>query len=310
MNSTFEEYLEYKRARKGASVASPPTEEVALAVVEDEVIAPLPAPQKQHSALPDAVTHAEPHSESHFGPMIKPIVYGGMDGLVSVFVGALIAVITGQPLTTILALTLGKLFAGAFSMGAGEYMSSKAEVDYATGERRREQWECENFIEGEKAEMVELYEAKGYSHTTAVRIVDLLAKDPALFVNAMMVEELEIPPEQEQQSPLKNMMVNFTAFLVFGTLPLLPFIVFIIGRAATCSGVACAGSVWNSPWIPLYISIGVTVLGVLVLASLKSKVTGIRFWLSVFHSYLGAILSVAFGAGLAYAIYYAVGSSV
>ncbi len=100
--------------------------------------------------LPDKVSHAEPHSESHFGPLIKPIVYGGMDGLVSVFVGALIAVITGNTIAVVLALTLGKLFAGAFSMGAGEFMSSKAEVDYATGERKREEWECENFIQGEK----------------------------------------------------------------------------------------------------------------------------------------------------------------
>jgi VIT1/CCC1 family predicted Fe2+/Mn2+ transporter len=301
MNATFDEYLEYKRSREVTLVPKERTEEK-VDVVEE--VAPL-----KRAMLPEAVTHREPHSESHFGPLIKPIVYGGMDGLVSVFVGALIAVITGQMLSTVLALTLGKLFAGAFSMGAGEFMSTKAEVDYAQSERQREMWECDNFIEGERAEMVELYEAKGYCHTTATRIVDLLAKDPALFVNAMMVEELEIPPDQEHQNPYKNALVNFGSFMVFGTLPLLPFIVFIIGRSATCSGAACLASIWNSPSIPLYISIGVTVVAVLLLGMLKSKVSGIHPWLAVFHSYLGALLSIAFGAGLAYAIYYAVGAT-
>lgn len=160
------------------------------------------------------------------------------------------------------------------------------------------------------AEMVELYEAKGYSKATATRIVDILAKDHKLFVNAMMVEELEIPPEQEEQSPVKNAGVNFSSFMVFGSVPLLPFVVFMIGRSVTCSGATCVGSTWDSTFVPLYISIGLTVLGILLLGVLKSKVTGIKLWLALTHSFIGTFLSVGFGAGLAYAMFYAVGESV
>lgn len=221
----------------------------------------------------------------------------------------LIAVVTNQPLQTVLALTLGKLFAGALSMGAGGLLSTKAEVDYALGERKREKWELENFREGEIEEMIELYVGKGYRRETAERIVAILSKDDKIFVDTMMIEELEIPLEQEEQSPIKVGLVNFVAFMIFGTVPVLPFIVFIIGRAVACPGI-CVGSIWSSTYIPLYISIGLTVFGVAVLAILKARVTGIRLLVSLGHSFAGAILSVAFGAGLAYAIYYAVGSAV
>lgn len=69
-----------------------------------------------------------------------------MDGVVSVFVGVLIAVTVQEPLPTVLALTIGKLFAGAFSMGSAEFLSTKSGVDFSKGERKREEWECNNFL--------------------------------------------------------------------------------------------------------------------------------------------------------------------
>lgn len=205
-----------------------------------------------------------------------------------------------------LSLTLAKLFAGAFSMGAGELVSSKAEVDYAKGERAREAWECNNFKEGEVDEMVELYVSRGYKEETARRIVTLLAKDDALFVNIMMVEELEIPPEQEEQNPYKNALVNFAAFFVFGSLPVLPFVVFQIGLAVT----NCANCTWTNTMIPFYISIGLTSAGVVGLGVLKAYVTGLRVWVSVSQAAVGALLSVGAGGGIGYGIYAATNASV
>ena len=261
--------------------------------------------------LPDAVTHKEPHSESPFGPLISPLVYGGMDGVVSVFVGVLIAVVTREPLKVVVSLTLAKLFAGAFSMGLGQLIASWAEVDYAKGERKREAWECRNFKEGEIEEMVELYIAKGYTEETSRKIVNILAKDDELFVNAMMIEELEISPDKEDQQPVKLGFTSFFSFLAFGTVPVIPYIVWIIGFVvAGCSDAnACVGTVWTSATLPLYISIGLTVIGVLILGLLKAKVTGIKYWISLSQAFGGAILSVGFGAGLAYAIYYATGET-
>lgn len=125
----------------------------------------------------------------------------------------------------------------------------------------------------------------------------------------MMVEELEISPDQEAQSPFKNAIVNFAAFLVFGSLPVLPFVVFLIGAsAAGCHAPPIPGTVctvWLSTLVPLWISIGVSSLGLLVLGLFKAAVTGLKPLVSIAQSFTGAILSVAFGAGLGYAIWYA-----
>ena len=254
----------------------------------------------------------EEEGNTLFEEHIKSIVYGGLDGVVSIFVGVLVSVVAGQrAVAVVLALSISKLFAGAFSMGVGDMLSTKAEVDYAKGERRREAWELENFPEGEIEEMIELYVGLGYKKTTATRMVEIMRRDEKLFVDMMMVEELGIPLDQETQNPYLAGAINFSSFLIFGLLPIFPFLVVLIGVALTIPDTDSTGEIietgWRNIWTPLEISSVITLLGLALLALLKAKVTGMSVEKSLVQTLGGGILSAGVGGLIGYAFFVAFG---
>jgi vacuolar iron transporter family protein len=84
------------------------------------------------------------------------------------------------------------------SMGVGEFLSSKATNEWILSERRREEWEMDNYPEGEIREMIEIYEEKGMSHADAKLCIETMAKYKDFFVDVMMQQELELQvPEDD-----------------------------------------------------------------------------------------------------------------
>ncbi len=110
-------------------------------------------------------------------------------------------------------------------MGLGDALSSQAELDYNNTERMREKWEMEVNMELEIQEMVELYKARGIEEPDALVIWHTLAKYPEAFLDLMMVEELQLMPPDENDSPWVGGVWTCLAFIAFGTVPLLPFLI-------------------------------------------------------------------------------------
>lgn len=155
---------------------------------------------------------------------LKSIVFGGLDGIITTF--AVVATVAGANLDVGIVILMGfsNLFADGISMGFGDYVSSKAEIDFALREQRREQWcvagggggeatrsaltpvdrELENFPEGEEQEMVELYTNRGMSESDATAVIKTFAKYPKLFVDLMMYQELNLIPPDDSASPMKS----------------------------------------------------------------------------------------------------------
>lgn len=156
------------------------------------------------------------------GTYLGDLVYGGLDGVVTTF--AVVSGVAGASLgaEVILILGLANLLADGFSMASGAYLSTKSGREYYRKEYEREMWEVENFPDGERAELQELYQARGYSEDEARQLVDLHSRDKERWVRAMMVEELRMLPDE--RSPMGSALATLAAFVVAGALPLLVFL--------------------------------------------------------------------------------------
>lgn len=160
------------------------------------------------------------------GKYVKSLVFGGLDGIITTF--AIVAATVGGNQSRELVITLGlaNLLADGISMGLGDYLSSKSEKEYVKNEMKREKWELDNNPDGEKEEMIELYEKQGMTTEDATNIVTVMMRYPEVFLDTMMVTELGLMPPDEGDQPWKNGLVTFLAFLVFGFVPLVSYISF------------------------------------------------------------------------------------
>jgi DNA damage-binding protein 1 len=203
--------------------------------------------KQAHDAAALSRSLLEPaHQDTHCGGILRPLVFGGLDGINTTF--AVVAGATGAdfPIAQVLSLGFVSLFAGAFSMGMGECTSAKAELALQRWERARETWEFENYPEGEIQEMVDIYKRKGMTETDAHLIMSTMSKYHDVFIDHMMVEELGIMPDAPNKDPKVDGLAMFAAFTLSGTVPLLSFIVkaAVWGkqdqqRKGTAFGVCC-----------------------------------------------------------------------
>jgi len=172
---------------------------------------------------PKRIAHAA--TEEHGGAShqyIGDVVYGGLDGIITTF--AVVSGVAGAALgaNVVLILGLANLFADGFSMATGAYLSSKSEQEYYDRERQREAWEVEHLPEGEKAEMLAIYRGQGYSEQDAQSLVEILSRDPRLWVRTMMIEELGLLPDERK--PLLSALATLVSFVVAGSVPLLVYL--------------------------------------------------------------------------------------
>ncbi|KAG5191035.1 VIT family-domain-containing protein [Tribonema minus] len=103
----------------------------------------------------------------------------------------------------------------------------KAHNDYVEQARKREEWHVRNNRERGVEDMVELYVERGMAAADARAIVGALSKYDRFFVDALVSEELGLPnykPLDECDS-LKEGLLMFLSFAIFGSLPLLSYIV-------------------------------------------------------------------------------------
>lgn len=186
---------------------------------------------------------------------LRDLIYGGIDGAITTF--AIIAGVVGAGLASYIVIILGlaNLLADGFSMAASNYLGTRAESDdfqrRAAMERRHIQLEPE----GERSELREILRDKGLEGETLESAVAAISSDPSAWVEMMLVAEHGMA--LQQRSPLMAGASTFAAFLVCGSVPLLPFVfggsqafsVSAILVGVTFFSIGAAKSLWSlAPW--------------------------------------------------------------
>jgi vacuolar iron transporter family protein len=178
------------------------------------------------------------HREGRSGTL-RAAVFGMSDGLVSNL--ALILGVAGSGVSSRVILLAGVagLLAGAFSMGAGEYVSMRVQRDMLEYALRVESLEIELVPEAELKELTDIYEKKGLSPELAGQVAAELMAKPASALDAHAREELGLDPGQ-LGSPWGAAISSFATFAVGAIIPLTPYVL-SEGDGAFVGAIVAAG---------------------------------------------------------------------
>jgi vacuolar iron transporter family protein len=197
----------------------------------------------------------EQSSDSGKSGSLRAGIFGVNDGLVSNV--ALIMGFAGadQTRSVILLAGISGLLAGAFSMGAGEYISMRVQREVLERLLHLEAHELHGDPAGERAELAEIYRRKGISPQLADQVAVELSRDPTVALDTHAREELGIDPQQGLGNPWAAAVSSFLMFCIGAFIPLLPFF-FSGGRRGVVMSAA------------------ITAVALVVVGALTSRLTG------------------------------------
>ena len=154
--------------------------------------------------------------------VLRDLVYGAIDGTVTTF--AVVAGVIGAGLRPIVILILGiaNLAADGFSMAASNFLATRAERQRRARTLRDEELQIDVVPEGEREEIRQIYQAKGFSGADLERAVDIITSDRKRWLQTMLLEEHGYGSAGPE--PLRAGMATFVAFVVVGSVPLLSFV--------------------------------------------------------------------------------------
>nr|ABN08245.1 Protein of unknown function DUF125, transmembrane [Medicago truncatula] len=175
----------------------------------------------------DLERNSERPKEPWRGEYVKSIVYGGLDAIITCF--SLISSISASSSSSgnVLVLGFANLVADAISMGFGDIVSASSERDVIIEERRVTEWDVLNSRGNEQRELVRYYQSLGMEYNDATTVVNIFTKYNDVLVDQRMAADKGILPADQEVKPWKNGLITFASFMLFGSIPLLSFIILI-----------------------------------------------------------------------------------
>src|SRR5688500_11987165 len=162
---------------------------------------------------------------------------GAVDGAVTTFAIVSGAAGAGLPNGIVLVLGFSNVLADGFSMAAGNFLRARSDQQHLERFRRMEETHIDRIPEGEREEIRQIFQGKGFEGEMLEKIVKVITDDRQQWVNTMLTEEwgLQLHPP----SPWLSGLATMAAFVMAGLVPLLPLI-FMLHRRAGDSFAASA----------------------------------------------------------------------
>ncbi len=241
---------------------------------------PDPGIDELREAHTATAVQARLENESH--SYLRDVIYGAIDGIVTTFAVVAGAAGAGLEDRVVVILGIANLIADGFSMSVSNLLGSRAEQQQEEKAMADERRQIQLFPEGEREEIRQIYAAKGLEGETLEAVVEALTGDRDVWVRTMLTEELGFAPGR--RSPLRASVMTFIAFVAFGALPLIVFLV-----------QAAAGVEIDAPFAWSTILAGLAFFAV---GTLKARFVEQAWW----RAGLETLLMGGAAAGLAYLV--------
>lgn len=207
----------------------------------------------EHSHSINAI-HDRIHTKNK-NSYVSDWILGGIDGAVTTF--AIVAGVVGAALEShiIIILGLANLLADGFSMAASNYSAVKSESDDVKRLWAMEEQHIRDIPEGEREEVRQILIGKGLTGDALEQAVDAICANKDTWIEIMLIEEFGVLPAS--RNPWKAGIATFSAFLVCGAVPLVPFVFgianpfpwAIAATGAVFFAIGAGKSLWAlSPW--------------------------------------------------------------
>jgi len=165
---------------------------------------------------------------------IRELVFGALDGIL-VPVGVISAVAGGTNNThAVIVAGLAEAFAGALSMGAGEFISGRSEAQVHQSEVQKELAEIQYNADFELREMTLILQNEGLNNVDAQQITDILARYPHAYQKTMVEKELGLQLVQDTVR-LPESLTMSVSYIIGSIFPLIAYFFFPIHTALPIS---------------------------------------------------------------------------
>ena len=168
-------------------------------------------------------THLEDErKEADLLAEVREVVFGLQDGVTSILAVVSVVAAASNDTYTVLISGIAATLAEVFSMGAGEYMSSKSQREIFDAQIAAERAEVEERPGEAQAEVAFMFEREGLPEDASRRIAEEIGRDPNVLLRTMVEKELGLTVD-EGGSPIQGALILAGAFFVAALVPLGPY---------------------------------------------------------------------------------------